>query len=126
MATLRALGKDPSGNDCPMVMAINLVAGKWAVPILWHLLLAGKPLRFTEIRRLVPPVTQKELTKQLRLFEEQGLTMRKVHPAASLHVEYEATPLGRSLYGALETLRLWMVEHADEMRQMKRMPQACS
>ena len=66
-----------------MVMAINLVAGKWAVPILWHLLLAGKPLRFTEIRRLVPPVTQKELTKQLRLFEEQGLAMRKVHPAAA-------------------------------------------
>ena len=109
-----------------MVMAINLIAGKWAIPVLWNLLLVEGPLRFTEIRRRLPPVTQKELTKQLRLFEEQGLVLRKVHPAVSLHVEYEATPLGRSLLGALETLRAWMIEHADEVQHPSQMSRACS
>lgn len=99
-----------------MAMAVNLIAGKWAIPVLWHLLRAEEPLRFTEIRRRVPPITQKELTKQLRLFEEQGLVIRKPQPTVSPHVEYEVTSLGRSLYGVLDTLKLWMIEHADEVQ----------
>lgn len=48
-----------AGSDCPMVSFVNLIAGKWAIPILYRLILIDEPVRFSELQRAVNPITQK-------------------------------------------------------------------
>ncbi len=54
-----------------MVDFVNLVSGKWAIPILYRLIMIDGPVRFSELQRAVAPIAQ-ELTRQLRLFEQRG------------------------------------------------------
>jgi DNA-binding HxlR family transcriptional regulator len=91
-----------------MVDFVNLISGKWAIPILYRLILIGTAVRFSELQRAVAPITQKELTKQLRLFEARGLVRRKVYAEMPPRVEYEVTTLGRSLRPTLDALAEWM------------------
>jgi DNA-binding HxlR family transcriptional regulator len=101
---------------CPMVDFVNLVSGKWAIPILYRLIVIGRPVRFLELQRAVAPITQKELTRQLRLFEQRGLVHREVFVEMPLRVEYEITDLGRSLQGTLDSLAFWMRTHGEDLR----------
>lgn len=59
-------------HACPMTDFVNLIAGKWAIPILYRLIVLNAPVRFGELLRAAAPITQKELTRQLRLFEQRG------------------------------------------------------
>lgn len=79
--------------------------GKWKCVILFHLL--SGTARFNEIRRQVPDVTQRMLTKQLRELEADGLVIRKVYPQVPPKVEYSLSPLGQSLEPILSALRVW-------------------
>lgn len=97
---------------CPMVDFVNLVSGKWAIPILYRLIMEGAPIRFMELQRAVAPITQKELTKQLRLFERRGLVERTIYAEVPPRVEYTATPLARSLRGTLDSLASWMTANS--------------
>jgi DNA-binding HxlR family transcriptional regulator len=97
-----------TGERCPMVDFVNLVSGKWAIPILYRLIVANRPLRFGELQRAVMPITQKELTRQLRLFEQRGLVRRTVYAEMPPRVEYEATPLAGTLRDTLDSLAAWM------------------
>jgi len=76
----------------------------------------GRPVRFLESQRAVAPITQKELTRQLRLFEQRGLVRREVFMEMPLRVEYEITDLGRSLQGTLDSLSCWMRTHGKDLR----------
>lgn len=87
---------------------VNLVAGKWAIPILYRLITTDDPVRFRELLRRASPVTQKELTKGLRLLERRGLVTREVFAEVPARVEYTATPAARELIGALEGIVVWM------------------
>jgi DNA-binding HxlR family transcriptional regulator len=80
---------------CPVESTLTFLDGKWKGVILFHLL--GGTLRFNELRRKAPLVTQRMLTKQLRELEEAGLISRTIHPVVPPHVDYALTPLGRSL-----------------------------
>jgi DNA-binding HxlR family transcriptional regulator len=93
---------------CPMVDFVNLVSGKWAIPILYRLIVIGRPVRFLELQRAIAPITQKELTRQLRLFEQRGLVRRMAYLEMPPRVEYEVTPLGASLRDTLDSLATWM------------------
>ncbi len=73
--------------------------------ILFHLL--GGTVRFNEIRRRVPDVTQRMLTNQLRELEEDGLIVRKIYAQVPPKVEYSLSPLGRSLEPVLIALKTW-------------------
>jgi DNA-binding HxlR family transcriptional regulator len=90
---------------CSVEATISLIDGKWKCIILFHLL--GGTIRFNEIRRRVPDVTQRMLTNQLRELEADGLIMRKVYPQVPPKVEYSLSPLGRSLEPVLLALRVW-------------------
>lgn len=90
---------------CAVEAAIALIDGKWKSIILFHLL--QRTLRFNEIRRQIPNVTQRMLTNQLRELEEDGLVVRTVYPQVPPKVEYRLSPLGRSMEPVLLALKAW-------------------
>ncbi|MFB9951297.1 winged helix-turn-helix transcriptional regulator [Rhizobium puerariae] len=95
---------------CPVESTLSFLDGKWKGVILYHLLEDGT-LRFNELRRRIPSVTQRMLTKQLRELEEAGLLERTVFPVVPPRVDYSLTPLGLSLEPVVAALRTWGKEH---------------
>jgi DNA-binding HxlR family transcriptional regulator len=87
---------------CPMVLAYKLLSGKRKIMILWFL--SNKILRFNEIQKKMPDVTQKMLTKQLRSLEEDHLIYRHVYPTVPPKVEYEITEVGSRIIPILELM----------------------
>ncbi|MGD9477202.1 winged helix-turn-helix transcriptional regulator [Shinella sp. G-2] len=90
---------------CPVESTLSFLDGKWKGVILYHLM-HGK-LRFNELRRKLPSVTQRMLTKQLRELEEAGIVSRTVFPVVPPRVDYELTPAGRSLEPVIRALASW-------------------
>lgn len=90
---------------CSVEVALELIGGKWKGVALYHLL-SGKK-RFNELRRLIPSVSQRMLTRQLRDLENDGLISRTVYPVVPPKVEYELTKLGYTLEPLLQHLRDW-------------------
>ena len=88
---------------CSVEAAIGLLDGKWKSIILWHLL-EDDVLRFNELRKKIPNVTQKMLTRQLRELEEDQLIIRKVYAVVPPKVEYRLSTLGTSLAPILVAL----------------------
>ncbi|TWA65974.1 HxlR family transcriptional regulator [Azospirillum brasilense] len=94
---------------CPVEGVLALIGGKWKGLILYHLL--DGTLRFNEIRRRVPNVTQRMLTTQLRELEADGLLVRTVYAEVPPRVEYSLSPRGRSLEPIILALKAWGEEH---------------
>jgi DNA-binding HxlR family transcriptional regulator len=90
---------------CSVEATISLIDGKWKCVVLYHLL--GKTVRFNELRRIIPDVTQRMLTNQLRELETDGLIVRKVYAEVPPKVEYSLSPLGKTLEPILMALRGW-------------------
>ncbi|MEB2843322.1 transcriptional regulator [Rhizobiales bacterium RZME27] len=90
---------------CSVEAAISLIDGKWKCVVLFHLL--DGTLRFNEIRRRAPGVTQRMLTNQLRELEEDGLITRKVYAQVPPKVEYSLSDMGRGLTPILLALKDW-------------------
>lgn len=109
--------KKSAAHACPMTRFVNLIAGKWAIPILYRLIVLNTPVRFGDLLRAAAPITQKELTKQLRLFEQRGLVSRTVYPEIPPRVEYQITELGLTLQDALSPLAAWMNEYGDQLER---------
>ncbi len=85
---------------------IGQVADKWTMLVL-EALEAGGTLRFTEVARAVPGISQKMLTKTLRQMEFDGLVSRTIHPVIPPHVDYRLTRLGHSLSAAFCSVWVW-------------------
>ncbi|GAB7214474.1 winged helix-turn-helix transcriptional regulator [Dickeya oryzae] len=116
MAILRQVSANVQSTErCPMVDFVNLISGKWAIPILYRLIIIDKPMRFSDLQRAVAPITQKELTRQLRLFELRGLVCRTVYAEVPPRVEYEITALGKTLRDTLDSLADWMRAYGDRL-----------
>lgn len=90
---------------CPVEAALALIGGKWKGVILWHLL--QETLRFNEIRRRLPNVTQRMLTNQLRELEKDGFLIRTVYAEVPPKVEYSMSNRGRSLKPVILALKAW-------------------
>lgn len=90
---------------CSVEAAIALIDGKWKSVILFHLM--SGTLRFNALRRLIPGVTQRMLTNQLRELEEDGLIIRKVYAVVPPKVEYSLSSLGESMTPILTALKVW-------------------
>jgi DNA-binding HxlR family transcriptional regulator len=98
---------------------LDLLSGRWAMPVLFHLHRANGPIRFGQLQRSIGRVTQKELTRTLREFEARGLVERQVFAEVPPRVEYRVTPLGESLREPLCQLARWSEEHADALDCVK-------
>jgi len=91
-------------------VAFEILSGKWVPLIIWHLA-DGEPKRFGEMRRLMPKVTQKMLTQQLRSLEKSGLVNRKVYQEVPPAVEYSLTEMGLKLIPIFENVNGWAEEY---------------
>ncbi len=92
--------------SCIFELTLELIGGKWKPIILWHLDEYGT-MRFSELKRTMPKVTQKMLTQKLRELEDDKLINRKVYPQVPPKVEYSLTNTGKSLIPLLKDLSTW-------------------
>jgi DNA-binding HxlR family transcriptional regulator len=87
-------------------VALKILEGKWKLLILFHLF-EGKTLRFSELERLIPAITQKMLSQQLRQLENDGVVVRKVYQQVPPKVEYCLSAWGQALCPALDAVLKW-------------------
>jgi DNA-binding HxlR family transcriptional regulator len=95
----------PEPYRCPVEITLTVIGGKWKAVILWHL--SHKTLRFSQLRRRLPGVTQKMLTQQLRELERDGLLHREVFAEVPPRVEYSLTEQGWTLRPLLGMMCDW-------------------
>lgn len=95
----------PDDYRCPVEITLEVIGGKWKALVLWHL--SHKTLRFSQLRRRLPRVTQKMLTQQLRELERDGLIHREVFAEVPPRVEYSLTDLGLTLVPLLRQMCDW-------------------
>jgi DNA-binding HxlR family transcriptional regulator len=103
---------------CPIEELMDMIGGRWKVFILWELI--QNPRRSSELRKSIPPITQKVFTEQIRDLEESGLVKRTIYPTVPPRVEYEATELGQSLREILKSMCHWSSENMDKVRDCRR------
>ena len=103
---------------CPIEELMDTIGGRWKVFILWELI--QSPRRSAELRRSIPPITQKVFIEQLRDLEDSGLVKRTIYPAVPPRVEYEATALGQSLREILKGMCHWSSDNMEKVRECRR------
>ncbi len=90
---------------CPVEATLNLIGGKWKGLILFSL--CRGTIRFNELKRQLPNVTQKVLTQQLRELEACGLVVRTIYAEVPPRVEYHLSALGKTLEPVIFSLKAW-------------------
>lgn len=90
---------------CAMDVTMNFVGGKWKTVVLWYL--RNKTLRFGELKKQIPDLTEKMLSIQLKKLEQDGLVKREVFAEVPLRVEYSLTDFGKTLLPVLEAFAKW-------------------
>lgn len=86
--------------------ALRMLEGRWKFLILFQLF-GGHVMRFSDLEREIPAVTQKMLAQQLRQLEKDGIVHRTVYPVIPPKVEYSLTPWGQSLCPVLDAILRW-------------------
>jgi len=104
--------KKEKNFNCYITETMNLIGGKWKPFILWQLKEEGV-LRFGELKKRIPKVTQKMLTQQLKEMESDEFINREVFAEVPPRVEYRLTDLGKSLSPVLQALSDWGEEHIE-------------
>lgn len=90
---------------CPVEACLELIGGKWKGVVLFHLLDGTK--RFNELRRLLPKITQRMLTRQLRELEHDRVVVRTTYAEIPPRVEYSLSDLGRTMEPIIRMLEKW-------------------
>ena len=123
---------------CPSRKLLDRISDKWVTLILAalgsdgsHQQVAGcagepRPMRYSELLRLLAGVSQKMLTQTLRSLERDGLLTRTVTPTVPVTVSYELTDLGLSLHHVMRGIKVWAEAHMDEVLVHREEYDACS
>ena len=98
-------------SDCNVTYAVQLVGGRWKLPILLQL---QEKKRFGELKKIISNITERMLTLQLRELEKDGLVSRKVYAEVPPRVEYELTKIGKELMPVCKELHKWGAKHKME------------
>ena len=106
--------------NCPVEATIDVIGGKWKPLILWWL--HQRTYRFAELRRLIPGITEKVLTQQLRELEADGIVDRCVFATIPPKVEYSLTEYGSSLEWALKAICEWGQLHMQRIGAVEKSP----
>lgn len=98
-------------SGCPITGTMNLIGGKWTLPIIYVLMDGTK--RFKDLERSVAGINTRMLVKELKQLEENGIVTRMVFAEVPPRVEYTLTEKGRSLKLVLEELKTWGKAHLN-------------
>ena len=103
-----------AGGQCPIEATLEVIGGKWKVVILYWL--KERTLRFGELKRKIPRVSERVLGEQLRELERAGIVRREVYPEVPPRVEYSMTDYGRTLRPIAELMAAWGLAHQERSR----------
>ncbi len=110
---------DNKKYPCCTSVTMKFIGGKWKAVILVHL--AKGPKRYNELRKLIPTITERTLSLQLKQLEEDHIVNRKVYTAKPpLMVEYTLTDFGKTLLPVLEVITKWGIEAAENSKRIIR------
>ncbi|MEO1255885.1 MAG: helix-turn-helix domain-containing protein [Bacteroidota bacterium] len=98
-------------KKCAMVSIMNVIRGKWSIPIIYAL--HSGTLRFKALERCLPNINTRMLVKELKNLEAQGVVERKAYATVPPTVEYSLSPKGKKLVPILENLCMWGIEFLD-------------
>ena len=103
---------------CCTSLTMGLIGGKWKTVILYHLM--EEKLRYNQLRKLLPTVTERTLSLQLKALEEDGLIKRKVYTSKPpLKVEYSLTEFGISVIPLIQSIADWGDHVAENYTKKK-------
>ena len=106
--------RDALFPDCPIRNVLARVGDKWSLLVLYNLQ-HREPVRFKELQRQIPDISQKSLTQTLRTLEEEGFVSREVFPEVPPRVEYSLTARAHSFLPLVENMINWAKENMDEI-----------
>ena len=106
--------RDALFPDCPIRNVLARVGDKWSLLVLYNLQ-HREPVRFKELQRQIPDISQKSLTQTLRTLEEDGFVSREVFPEVPPRVEYSLTARAHSFLPLVENMINWAKENMDEI-----------
>lgn len=110
-------------TNCPVRNVLDRFGDKWSILVL-IILGDRQKLRFGELSKEIPDVSQKMLTVTLRTLETDGFIKRTVFPEVPPRVEYEITELGKSLLPHIDGLAAWATEHMSSIEQARKLMRA--
>lgn len=93
---------------------LQMLSGRWKLTILFQLF-GGRVLRFSDLERAIPAISQKMLAQQLRQMEADGMVLRTVYPEVPPKVEYRLTDWGQALCPTLDSLLAWSAQNARDL-----------
>lgn len=96
----------------PVEFAMDRIGGTWKMPILWRL--KDKTMRYNELKKDIPHITDKMLTTQLRQLEKEGFIKRQVYAVVPPKVEYSITPMGKKAIKIIKVIRNYGIELIKE------------
>lgn len=111
---MKNLDSAESIENCPVAKVQKIIHGKWTMVIVYFL--SQGTLRFGELSRKMPAVTQANLTKELRTLEAYGIIHREVYREVPPKVEYSLTGIGQKLFPVLDALAEWAAEYEAAQR----------
>ena len=107
--------------DCPIRNILARLCDKWSLLVIYTLDKAGKEaVRFKELQREIPDISQKMLTVTLRTLEDDGYVTRTVYPEVPPRVEYALTPRTHSLLPYINALIKWALENMEPIMKDRR------
>ena len=109
----RSQGRPNPVSGCPLTAALAAVGGKWKLIIVYWL--AEGPKHFAALRRVMPGISQKVLTEQLRELVGDGIVKRQPKGSIPAPVEYSLTDYGQSVLPLVEDVRLWGRAHLERL-----------
>lgn len=107
-----SLSQEIKCNMCPICMTQKVMKGKWKLPIIW--LLKDNTLRFSEIQKSIPNVTQTYLSKQLKSLENDQLVIRKSYNQIPPKVEYSLSATGKDFIKVLDYMNVWGISYIQK------------
>lgn len=111
--------------DCPIRNILSRFGDKWSLLVIYTLHKQNRPVRFKELQRAIPDISQKMLTVTLRTLEEDGFVTRSIYPEVPPRVEYALTERTESLLPHIKALIGWALENMEAIMNDRKAKAGC-